>query len=67
MLLIEPLSPRENGHIESFNGKSGDEFPNLEVVHAGLAAKRLALREIFVSAAAQHSKKRPRSTSLPAF
>lgn len=24
-MFIEPLSPRENGYIESFNGKLGDE------------------------------------------
>ena len=27
---IEPGTPRENGHIESFNGKPGDEFLNGE-------------------------------------
>ena len=30
-LFIEPGSPRENGYIESFNGKKRDELPKREI------------------------------------
>jgi putative transposase len=30
-LFIEPASPRENGYIESFNGKLRDELLNREI------------------------------------
>ncbi len=32
-LFIEPSSPWENGCIESFNGRMGDELLNREILH----------------------------------
>jgi transposase InsO family protein len=40
-LYIEPGSPWENGHIESFNGKLRDELLNLEVFNTLQEAKVL--------------------------
>ena len=43
-LYIEPGSPRENGYIESFNGKLRDELLNRELFDALLEAKVLTER-----------------------
>ena len=40
-LFIEPGSPWENGYIESFNGKLGDELLNREVFYTLTEAKIL--------------------------
>ena len=40
-LFIEPGSPRENGYIESFNGKLRDELINHDVFTTSLEAKIL--------------------------
>ena len=41
MLFIEPGSLRENGHLESFNGKLRDELLNVEIFDSLLKAKIL--------------------------
>ena len=43
-LFIEPGSPRENGYIESFNGKLRDEFLDREFFDTLLEAKVLTER-----------------------
>lgn len=43
-LYIEPGSPRENGYIESFNGKLRDEILNLEIFETLFEAKTLVER-----------------------
>ena len=43
-LFIEPGSPWENGHIESFNGKFRDEFLDREILDTPLEAKILIER-----------------------
>ena len=40
-LFMEPGSPWENGHIESFNGKLRDELPNRETFSTLIEAKVL--------------------------
>jgi len=40
-LFIEPGSPRENGYIESFNGKLRDELLNCEIFDTLTEAKVL--------------------------
>ena len=40
-LFIEPGSPRENGYVESFNGKLRDEFLNREVFDTLIEAQAL--------------------------
>ena len=40
-LFIEPRSPWENGHIESFNGKPRDELLNVELFETLLQARVL--------------------------
>ena len=40
-LFIEPGSPWENGYIESFNGKLGDELLNREIFYTLQEAKIL--------------------------
>jgi len=44
-LFIEPGSPWENGYVESFNGKLGDELLNGEIFHTLKEAKVLIERE----------------------
>ena len=43
-LFIEPGSPWENGHVESFNGKFRDDFLNRELLDTLLEAKVLTAR-----------------------
>jgi putative transposase len=43
-LFIEPGSPWENGYIESFNGKLGDELLDIEIFDALLEPKVLTER-----------------------
>jgi len=43
-LFIEPGSPWENGHVESFNGKLRDELLDMEVFDTLLEAKVLIER-----------------------
>lgn len=43
-LFIEPGSPWENGHIESFNGRFRDEFLNRELLDTLLEARVLTAR-----------------------
>lgn len=43
-LFIEPVSPWENGYIESFNGKLRDELLDIEIFDALLEAKALTER-----------------------
>jgi len=42
--VVEPGSPRENGYIESFNGKLRDELLNVEIFDTLLEAKVLIER-----------------------
>ena len=53
-LFIEPGSPRENGYIESFNGKFRDEFLNRELLDTLLEAQVLTTRWRQESPSAQH-------------
>jgi IS30 family transposase len=43
-LYIEPGSPWENGHIESFNGKMRDQFLNGEIFYTLKEAQILTER-----------------------
>jgi len=40
-LFIEPGSPWENGYVESFNGKLGDELLDREIFYTLLEARTL--------------------------
>jgi putative transposase len=44
-LFIEPGGPRENGYVESFNGKLRDELLNGETSYTLKEAKRERLQE----------------------